>query len=222
MTSFIFETIIEFSAAFRNVNAQLLLMNRGLSSSYIMIIWILLWDPLTYLFHWGTRVLVIIIIKVSGATARWPFTDSAVPSLLLLFLFLLLLFFTHQLLEAAIRPTELKFAQDVSLLNSKNGFSNFCDSTSGSGNIRIIREIAYTAISLQPMIQLEWKLVLSKEESKASFLNDIRKDEQLPVPVVFVQYKMDQKRYIRNFRKYRPIFFKFTIQLLNWKRWKNN
>ena len=36
------------------------------------------------------------IIKVSGATARWPFTDSAVPSsllLLLFLLFLLLLFF---------------------------------------------------------------------------------------------------------------------------------
>ena len=55
------------------------------------------------------------IIKVSGATARWPFTDSAVPSLLL-FLFLLLLlllFFTHQLSEATIRATELKFAQYV-------------------------------------------------------------------------------------------------------------
>ena len=34
-----------------------------------------------------------IIIKVSGATARWPFTDSAVPSLLLLLLFLFLFFF---------------------------------------------------------------------------------------------------------------------------------
>ena len=33
-------------------------------------------------------------IKVSGATARWPFTDSAVPSsLLLLFLFLFLFLF---------------------------------------------------------------------------------------------------------------------------------
>ena len=28
----------------------------------------------------------LLIIKVSGATARWPFTDSAVPSSLLLFL----------------------------------------------------------------------------------------------------------------------------------------
>ena len=56
-------------------------------------------------------VLLLILIKVSGATARWPFTDSAVPSsLLLLFLFL---FFSHQLSEAAIRATELKFAQDV-------------------------------------------------------------------------------------------------------------
>ena len=32
-------------------------------------------------------------------------------------------------------------------MNSKNGFSNFCESTSGSGNIRIKREIVYTAIS---------------------------------------------------------------------------
>ena len=30
MTSFIFETIIEFSAAIRNVYAQLMLMNRGI------------------------------------------------------------------------------------------------------------------------------------------------------------------------------------------------
>ena len=29
----------------------------------------------------------------------------------------------------------------------------------------------------------------SKEETKASFLYDIRKVKQLPVPVVFVQYK---------------------------------
>ena len=33
------------------------------------------------------------IFKVSGATARWPFTDSAVPSLLLLLLFFFFLFF---------------------------------------------------------------------------------------------------------------------------------
>ena len=39
------------------------------------------------------------------------------------------------------------------------------------------------------MIRLEWKLVLWKEETKASFLYDMRKDEQLPVPVVFVHYK---------------------------------
>ena len=38
MMSFIFETIIEFSAAIRNVYAQLVLMNRGLTSSYIMLI----------------------------------------------------------------------------------------------------------------------------------------------------------------------------------------
>ena len=32
------------------------------------------------------------LIKVSGATARWPFTDSAVPSSLLLLLLLLFFF----------------------------------------------------------------------------------------------------------------------------------
>ena len=37
-------------------------MNRGLTYTYKMLIWMLLWDPLTYLFHWGTRVLVISII----------------------------------------------------------------------------------------------------------------------------------------------------------------
>ena len=62
MTSFIFETIIELSAAIRNVYAQLVLMNRGLNSTYTMLICMLLWDPLTYLFHWGTRVLVLFII----------------------------------------------------------------------------------------------------------------------------------------------------------------
>ena len=36
---------------------------------------------------------ICIIIKVSGATARWPFTDSAVPSSLLLFLLLFSHFF---------------------------------------------------------------------------------------------------------------------------------
>ena len=51
MASFIFETIIEFSAAIRNVYAQLVLMNRELTSTYIMPIWMLLWHPLTYLFH---------------------------------------------------------------------------------------------------------------------------------------------------------------------------
>ena len=51
MTSFIFETIIEFSAAIRNVYAQLVLMSRRLTSTYIMLIWMLLWHPLTYLFH---------------------------------------------------------------------------------------------------------------------------------------------------------------------------
>ena len=51
MTLFIFETIIEFSAAIRNVYAQLVLMNRELTCTYIMLIWMLLWHPLTYLFH---------------------------------------------------------------------------------------------------------------------------------------------------------------------------
>ena len=82
-TAFTFETIIEFSAAIRNIYAQLVLINRRLTSTYIMLIWMLLWDPLTYLFHRGTRVLDI---KVSGATARWPFTDSAVACSLLLLL----------------------------------------------------------------------------------------------------------------------------------------
>ena len=64
MSSFIFETIIEFSSAIRNVNAQLVLMNRGLTSTYITLIWMLLWDPLTYLFHWGTRVLVCFYFRL--------------------------------------------------------------------------------------------------------------------------------------------------------------
>ena len=51
MTSFIFERIIEFYAAIRKVYAQLVLMNRGLISTYIMLILMLLCDPLTYLFH---------------------------------------------------------------------------------------------------------------------------------------------------------------------------
>ena len=74
MSSFIFETIIEFSAAIRNVNAQLVLMNRGLTSTYITLIWMLLWDPLTYLFHWGTRVLVLCLISpsVDFEMKTWP------------------------------------------------------------------------------------------------------------------------------------------------------
>ena len=68
MRSFIFEMIIGFSAAIRNVYAQLVLMNRGLTSSYIMLIWMLLWDPLTYLFHWGTRVLVFVIYSLTIRT----------------------------------------------------------------------------------------------------------------------------------------------------------
>ena len=77
-----------------------------------------------------------VLIKVSGATARWPFTDSAVPSSLLLRsaglqpadLLLILLFlphyyyyyyysysniFSNSLSEANIRATVLKFAQNV-------------------------------------------------------------------------------------------------------------
>ena len=85
MTSFIFETIIEFSAAIRNVTAQLVLMNTGLTSTYVMLIWMLLWDPLTYLFHWRTRVLVFfIIIKVCRQSRK---------TFLFLFCFLLLFFF---------------------------------------------------------------------------------------------------------------------------------
>ena len=38
--------------------------------------------------------------------------------------------------------------------------------------------------------------MLWKEETKASFLYDMRKDEQLPVPVVFVQYKNAPKSVI--------------------------
>ena len=38
MTSFTFETIIEISAAIRNVYAQLMPMNRGLTSKYMMLI----------------------------------------------------------------------------------------------------------------------------------------------------------------------------------------
>ena len=68
-------------------------------------------------------------------------------------------------------------------------FQIFAIALPGSGNIRKIREIVYALISLQLMIQFESKLVLWKEETKASFLYDIRKNEQLPVPVVFVQYK---------------------------------
>ena len=63
MTSFISETIIEFS-----VFAQLVLRNRILTSTYITLIWMLLWDPLTYLFHWGTRVLVSLIILIKSLT----------------------------------------------------------------------------------------------------------------------------------------------------------
>ena len=64
MTSFIFETVLEFTAAIRNVYAQLVLMNKGLTSTYIMLIWMLLWHPLTYLFPRGTRVLVSIILII--------------------------------------------------------------------------------------------------------------------------------------------------------------
>ena len=163
MTLLIFETIIEFSAAIRKVYAQLLLMNRRFTSTYIMLIWMLLWHPLTYLFPRGTRVLVLLLIIIIILHTSTFWSD-------------------YKGYRAEICTGCIK-------LNSKNGFSNFSDSTSGSGNIRIIREIAYTAISLKPIIRLEWKLMLWKEETKASFLYDMWKDKQLPVPVVFVQYK---------------------------------
>ena len=70
ITSFIFETIIEFSAVIRNVYAQLVLMNRGLTSMHIMLIWMILWHPLTYLFHWGTRVLVCMVFAEMWTTFR--------------------------------------------------------------------------------------------------------------------------------------------------------
>ena len=38
MTLFIFETIIEFSAAIRNIYVQYVLMNRGLTFTYKMLI----------------------------------------------------------------------------------------------------------------------------------------------------------------------------------------
>ena len=52
------------------------------------------------------------LLRSAGLQPADLFTDSAVPSLLLFLLFLLL-FFTHQLSEATIRAKELKFAQDV-------------------------------------------------------------------------------------------------------------
>ena len=74
-TSFIFETIIELSDAIRNVNAQLVLMNRGLTYTYKMLIWMLLWDPLTYLFHWGTRVLVLSYYLLCDKLRRLLFAE---------------------------------------------------------------------------------------------------------------------------------------------------
>ena len=46
--------------------------------------WISIFIEWTDIIHsWGSK-LVALIFKVSGATARWPLTDSAVPSSLLL------------------------------------------------------------------------------------------------------------------------------------------
>ena len=89
MMSFIFETIIVFSAAIKNVYAQLVLIKRELTTTYIMLIWMLLWDPLTYLFHWGTRVLVIIIIILRSA---WRSQQT------FLFLFCFFFFFYYSFL----------------------------------------------------------------------------------------------------------------------------
>ena len=67
-------------------------------------VWPSLVCRLLHLRRMGERFLQKHIIKVSGATARWPFTDSAVPSLLLLLrsaglqpadLLLILLFLPH-------------------------------------------------------------------------------------------------------------------------------
>ena len=92
MTSFILETIIELSAAIRYVNAQLVLMNRGLTSTYIMLIWMILWDPLIYLFHWGTRVLVDNIFvffagEVFQQTVGIPMGTNCAPLLADIFLY---------------------------------------------------------------------------------------------------------------------------------------
>ena len=72
MTLFIFQTIIELSAAIRNVYVQLVLMNRGLTSTYTKYNANLnaTMAPADLFVPRGTRVLVFIIIKVSGATAR--------------------------------------------------------------------------------------------------------------------------------------------------------
>ena len=46
-----------------NVYAQFVLMNRGFTSTNIMLIWMLLRHPLTYLFRRGTRVLVMKVLS---------------------------------------------------------------------------------------------------------------------------------------------------------------
>ena len=90
MTSFIFETIIEFSAAIRNVYAQLVLMNRGLTSTYIMLIWMLLWHPLTYLFPRGEcRIHPNVTISTSTlqtSLSRIAFCNIPSPAYEVLFL----------------------------------------------------------------------------------------------------------------------------------------
>ena len=60
---------------------------------------------------------------------------------------------------------------------------------------------------------MHWKV-----DIRASFLYNIRKDEQLPVPVAFCDLKLHQERHICNYRNYHPMSFKFAIQVHNWKQ----
>ena len=73
MMSFVFETIIEFSAAITcsNICAQFVLMYRGLTSTYIMLIWMLLtMAPADLFVPRGTRVLVDNIFVVFAGKVR--------------------------------------------------------------------------------------------------------------------------------------------------------
>ena len=59
------------------------------------------------------------------------------------------------------------------------------------------------------------KISALERKNQGEFIYRYTEDEQLPVPVVFVQYKKNAKSVIF------VISFKFAIQLRNWKRWKN-